>query len=1329
MSKNKYLEIYDDIFPGNGDNNELKIKKSYNLFNDNTSEINFIKESIINLIDAEYVIFPTNKFYHYSPLGNGFAYLKKTKTICINYYLRYILIQKLNVINELIKSENKKYSKIKSNMIKLLKKENLKPIYFLENEILPNTLYRKIKFGQEEVFMSFNIYAYKRIEYKLKTLCQLVEKMGATKIEIKYSNDSEIKKNLEMGLTGLDNNIGGKITNETEKKREFSTILNFNETNQINNINLNIYDLEKIIEKENEFYISKEQFESDIDIKFLLNARCVNLVEKYNTKLVFEYMNKFEHQLKIKAQKFGLTLDFSFDENSKEELYIDVNFLDPFKYLDCINGYNISPYSSGYNHLSKLIKKIEFIYHKDRIDKNKKDNSDINSVNSDSNYISEETKTNEHIISTINCNKAEKELYLMVNYFLESHLKLLNEKKKLLDIIYNTNIDLTKAYSHIINTNFTSEQIQSLFYYFFRDNLSYKSFEKFRNILIKPLNNILEFFVKSNYFNVKINNKNKYNFYDNILASHKKFETKSYAYVPQNVETDSVNNDNKPDECLKLINIEKMVFISYQYHNILDYRLKIMDMLDETLEKIKIKLIKTCDILKNLIYKESEEWEYIFKTMEKIKYGNNKKIYKLKKKFNIDYDINYKNYWCMKIPLKPDPRGIELRKYYEECKKEYDKVQKPEDTIDDISCIAHYLCSFNNCKKNLINYNKQDIQGLIKKYMSKSLLDISNLVKNKVLKNYTSKNLSCIISELIPDKKKFLSEYTDFQKNIPNINVFEGLESCKILKSSLQKQDSMNNIYLEPKLYISPNRINKNVFDADDFLLQMLCFLMESYYEDDDLNIKYNLKDNFNKIQSKIKYNFELISSEIKNTFNKFFYKENGFFSKDEYDNLTLKNELIALYANNKVSDIDEKVILVFNLLFEPNYLNFSKLSSIQSVFNNMYNLLSDIMKNYENNKLIPEATDLKYIKENFPLSKLILTYQRYKIFFTYEDFANYFNTSYNNEIIDEYNYPFVDNFISNLSKINNTTFNKIYKTFKCESNIEENYKNLELEIQKDSITINKHIILSFIEIYKTFKSNPKIHNLLNKTFDDYKNNITENIIYLKHLTEKIELNPLFIKFKNIINDKNKNDKNYFENLMEFFKNNNLPKEFEGKEYLEEILEKNYEYTERLTQMIYNLIMNKYNIIYNDLNNENYDEYINKIKNELLPPNMKSFYMKQINKSIEKNNEFVDYNTINNLNETNNKDNDENKENDNNSNKSQNDKENDDNLNKSQDDEVNNLIELSNKESNNDKFFINKKFDSLNSLISDDLIEDSSAENSSVDSEEIKKNVGATIDA
>ena len=84
-----------------------------------------------------------------------------------------------------------------------------------------------------------------------------------------------------------------------------------------------------------------------------------------------------------------------------------------------------------------------------------------------------------------------------------------------------------------------------------------------------------------------------------------------------------------------------------------------------------------------------------------------------------------------------------------------------------------------------------------------------------------------------------------------------------------------------------------------------------------------------------------------------------------------------------------------------------------------MYNLLTDIIKNYENYKSIPEAINIRFIQNNFQLSKLILTYQRFKIFFTYEDFANYFYSSYNYEIISDESFPLIGNFNTYLDKLN----------------------------------------------------------------------------------------------------------------------------------------------------------------------------------------------------------------------------------------------------------------------------------------------------------------------
>jgi hypothetical protein len=243
-------------------------------------------------------------------------------------------------------------------------------------------------------------------------------------------------------------------------------------------------------------------------------------------------------------------------------------------------------------------------------------------------------------------------------------------------------------------------------------------------------------------------------------------------------------------------------------------------------------------------------------------------------------------------------------------------------------------------------------------------------------------------------------------------------------------------------------------------------------------------------------------------------------------------------------------------------------------------------------------------------LAKLILTYQRYKIFFTYEDFSNYFYNAYNNKIINDDNYPLINHFVSKLDKINYTTFNKIYEIFKSES----------FELQKE---LNNEIV-DFVDIYKMYGKNPKIHNYLDKQFSNHQNHINETITYLKRITEEIEINTLFIEFKKIII--NTIDNKYFKTLLHFlnFTNSDSSFNFEGINFIDEIVQKNPEYLNRLTEIIYNLIMDKFNIKYNDLNNENYTEYINQIKNKISPQHSKSFYFKlQYDKIYSKNNNLI----------------------------------------------------------------------------------------------------------
>ena len=85
----KSLElIYDEIFKNDG--SDLKVTIRYFSVLPGVNYNNgLIKSAIMELFDAEYVIFPTNHFYHMQIFNNPINYFEKTKIVCINYYLRY----------------------------------------------------------------------------------------------------------------------------------------------------------------------------------------------------------------------------------------------------------------------------------------------------------------------------------------------------------------------------------------------------------------------------------------------------------------------------------------------------------------------------------------------------------------------------------------------------------------------------------------------------------------------------------------------------------------------------------------------------------------------------------------------------------------------------------------------------------------------------------------------------------------------------------------------------------------------------------------------------------------------------------------------------------------------------------------------------------------------------------------------------------------------------------------------------------------------------------------------------------------------------------------
>jgi hypothetical protein len=360
-------------------------------------------------------------------------------------------------------------------------------------------------------------------------------------------------------------------------------------------------------------------------------------------------------------------------------------------------------------------------------------------------------------------------------------MKLFNDKKKSIDLTYNINIDLVKTYNHIINCNFFTEEIELLFYYYFNDNLSYKSFQRFRNILLKPIDNILEYFVKSNYFNLKINNQIKSNFYENIL----------------------IDNENN----YKMKYIDKYVFTSHQYHILLDYRLNIMNMLDEALEKIKLNLLDTCDKLYNSINEKSIKYKYIFKILELIKNNNftRQNIIALKEKYKINYldKLDKKSFISKIIYLN---YNVELdekkhREFYELCKDEYDEFKKK---LINININNYLLDKFNKFNK----FNENNILNLfLKKKISNDLLEKSSLIKKRVIDNLFDSKENII--------KNISTKFFKIEDIIDDDNLSED-----------NLEESIKNLDLKTHLYLSKNK--------EELILEMICILIENLNKDDN---------------------------------------------------------------------------------------------------------------------------------------------------------------------------------------------------------------------------------------------------------------------------------------------------------------------------------------------------------------------------------------------------------------------------------------------------------------------------------------------------------------
>ena len=120
---------------------------------------------------------------------------------------------------------------------------------------------------------------------------------------------------------------------------------------------MNKYYIINSIIKENEFLITKEEFESDLELKFLIDARCINFIQKYNTNFIMNYLNKIEQKIFLKAHDYGLNIGNLKLKNNSIKISISIDFIKLQDNLDIIDGTNIHVLREGFIYLSNIVKK------------------------------------------------------------------------------------------------------------------------------------------------------------------------------------------------------------------------------------------------------------------------------------------------------------------------------------------------------------------------------------------------------------------------------------------------------------------------------------------------------------------------------------------------------------------------------------------------------------------------------------------------------------------------------------------------------------------------------------------------------------------------------------------------------------------------------------------------------------------------------------------------------------------------------------------------------------------------------------------------------------
>ena len=239
-------------------------------------------------------------------------------------------------------------------------------ICFDEGEILKKILYKKMEINNKILFVPISKYQLKQTEYRIRGFCQIVEELGAKKIEIKFKKNNIIttKKSVDATLGSDIEVIAGSLglsnSNKSDENEDYSYTLDYPSNNTIL---LNEKTLRKKIKKK-KYIISEDAFNSNLELQYVIRSRCRHFITKYSTVFTFDNSFTIDNKIisKLASHNIKLGIEVSKNTNKKHYLQIvtDVTFSDQKDYSNHLAGHSVSLNKTGFAFLIDSINNENF---------------------------------------------------------------------------------------------------------------------------------------------------------------------------------------------------------------------------------------------------------------------------------------------------------------------------------------------------------------------------------------------------------------------------------------------------------------------------------------------------------------------------------------------------------------------------------------------------------------------------------------------------------------------------------------------------------------------------------------------------------------------------------------------------------------------------------------------------------------------------------------------------------------------------------------------------------------------------------------------------------